>query len=64
MAHILKETFKGKIEFILYSYSNFSFVLDRLLSELLIDDFQTLPSPEELKYKVLVRVRIIILFSI
>jgi hypothetical protein len=45
-------------------FSFIFFVIDHLLSKPLVDNFQTLPSPEELKYKVLIRVRIIILFSI
>ncbi len=32
------------------------FLIDQLLSKAIVDDFQTLPSPEELKYKVIVRV--------
>jgi hypothetical protein len=36
------------------------FLIDQLLSKAIGDDFETLPSPEELKYKVIVRVIILI----
>jgi len=61
MARILKEIFKGKIQFILYLDSSLSFVIDQLLLKPLVDEFDKLPSPEELKYKVLLRVIIIII---
>jgi hypothetical protein len=63
MVRILKETFKGNIEFLAYRYWSWSFVIDRLLSKPLFDDLERLPSPEELKYKILVRVRIFIWYS-
>jgi hypothetical protein len=36
------------------------FLIDQLLSKAIVDDFEKLPSPEELKYKVIVRVIILI----
>ena len=37
------------------------FIVDHLLSKPLVEDFKSLPSPEQLKYKVIIRVIIIFL---
>ena len=56
MASVLRETFKGKWP-VLFSELQ-SMIIDHLLTEPLVDNFQTLPSPEDLKYKIIVRVGI------
>lgn len=58
MARILKNILGGK-RFIQYAKSKLSiFVLDQLLTAPLRNkDPRVLPSPEDLKYKVLIRVR-------
>ncbi len=60
MARVLKETFKGNNS----TYFNIDteirclLIIDRLLSKPLKDNFDIVPSPEELKYKVILRVEI------
>jgi hypothetical protein len=58
MARQLKEIFKSDFNFFFCLYLSviLLLIIDHLLTEPLKEDFQTLPSPEQLKYKVIVRV--------
>ncbi len=59
MARILQQILGGEFSSIIQFRSvSLSFRIDRLVAEpLLSNDLSVLPSPEDLKYKVLVRVR-------
>ena len=59
MAYHLKEIFGGIVRYsMVETLEHVIFCrLDRLLSKTLSEESQTLPSPEQLKYKVIIRVR-------
>ena len=57
MARLLKHTFKGRSTCgVCVMFSNALLAADCLLTKPLFETFDTLPSPEQLKYKVLIRV--------
>ena len=60
MAQLLKDILKGEDGDATYWIHDYSvhFILDKLLTKSLVENYQTLPSPEQLKYKILIRVRI------
>jgi hypothetical protein len=61
MASLLKDIFQGKWNYLFYSSHKLSSTIDHLLSKPLVEEFKCLPSPEQLKYRVIIRVMMIIL---